>query len=94
MSKHEQMEALLRDALRETGHTITVSTAELAAYTLQTATKLTAAIGQPGFDEAVRAARDAVAMFAGLSAAREADRADQRLFGILTGALVTAISAV
>ena len=60
----------------------------LANYTVQQAALLATSVGQPGFDEAVVAARNAVALYAGIAAVREADALDQRILGIVQTALV------
>jgi hypothetical protein len=89
----ENMRRLLDEAIRETGRTLQQSATDVAAYAASRAAHLATIAGQPGFEEALRAERNAVAMFAGLSATAEADRADQRIVGIIHGALAIAAGA-
>jgi len=87
----------LRDALdvaaRETGRSLRKTSTEVAIYTAQRAAHLATIVGQNGHAEAVIAERDAVCLFAGISAVREADAADQRVVGIIHAALALGIAA-
>lgn len=87
----------LRDAieasLRETGGSLKRTSAEVATYTAQRAAHLATIVGQAGHAEAVIAERDAVCLFAGIAATREADAADQRVVGLIHGALALGLGA-
>ena len=87
--KHE-LEALLTDAIAETGASLQQGAAELAAYAAERAAHLATLVDDPGFQEAVRAERDAVALKAGITAVQQADAADARIVGVIQGALALA----
>ena len=87
MSTKEEFKALFEEALAETKADLRVDLEELSAYASQRLEHLATLVGQPGYDQAVRAERDAVLLRAGIRATREADAADQRLIGILQGAM-------
>lgn len=63
-------------------------------YVAQTMLELAAAVNEPGFDEAVIAARDSVALHAGIAAADEGDVTDAELRGLLSGGLAIAARAL
>lgn len=84
---------LLDQAIKETGVTLTVSADQLSAYIAERAAVLAGSAGLVGFELAVSAERDNVALFAGLSAHREAKAADQRIIGLIQGALSIAAQA-
>jgi hypothetical protein len=79
-------------AIRETGAMLHKSSADVAVYAAQRAAHLATIVGQAGFDEAVVAERDAVILFAGLSAVRNADAADERIVGLIHGALAIGLA--
>lgn len=66
------MRAALQAAAAETGHAVHDS---VAVYAAARAAHLAGIVGQPGFDEAVAAERDAVALYAGVYATDAAGRA-------------------
>lgn len=78
---------LIEDAVADTGATLEKSASEVAHYAAERADHLSSIVGEPGFDEAVKAERDNVALFAAMSAVENADAADARLKGMLQGAL-------
>ncbi len=49
--------------------------------------RLAQAVDQPGFEEAVEAARDVVALELGINAVNTADAADLQMLGVISGAL-------
>jgi hypothetical protein len=55
---------------------------------------LSAAVDEPGFEENLIAARDSIALGAGIAATEEADAVDAELVGILTGGLSLAARAL
>jgi len=89
----QSFQRVLQDALRETGMQLKQSAVDVAVYAAGRAAHLTTIVGQPGFDEALRAERDNVVLFAGVSAVRTADAADQRIVGLIWGALAIAAAA-
>jgi hypothetical protein len=64
--------------------------AELAEYASERALSLSVAVGQPGYDEALTAARDSVALKAGVMVVEDADSVDMHLLGLIAGALAFA----
>lgn len=90
----EDIRTLLDDAVSETDRSLAQSTANVAGYAAERAAHLERAVGQPGFAEAVRAERDAVALYAGLAAVGEADAVDDHLLGIVQGALALGARAL
>lgn len=86
MSKH--IDDLFHQALKDTGVRVQATAAGVAAYAAEQASLLASCVGLPGFDEAVKAAADNVALFAGIRAAKEGDAADARARGLLTGLLL------
>jgi hypothetical protein len=94
MDTRTQFETLLKDAIKETGVTMTQSAKEVAQYMHDRALHLSSIVDQPGFDQALRAERNSVAMRAGLKLADNAEAADQRIIGIIQGALGIAAGAL
>ena len=89
----DQFSAALDTALKETGLQLQKSAHEVATYASLRSVHLAGAVGQKGFQEAVVAERDAVALYAGIQAVNNADAADNRLLGLIHGALAMAVSA-
>ena len=83
MTPTKALEQQLFAAITETGVNLQKSAAEVAAYAAERALHLSTIVGQLGYDEAVIAERDAVALFAGVSAAVTADAADNRIVGLI-----------
>lgn len=83
----EDLKALFQDAIEETGVSLQVGAAELAAYAAERSAHLATLVSDPGFQLAVRAERDAVALRAGITAVQQADAADARIVGVIQGAL-------
>jgi hypothetical protein len=97
----DQFSAALDTALKETGLQLQKSAHEVATYAALRSVHLAGAVGQKGFQEAVVAERDAVALYAGIQLVAAADAADDitlsrarnRLVGLIHGALAMAVSA-
>ncbi len=87
MSKGDTLKSMLDQFVKETGATAKRSTADIATFTVQRSAHLTAGVGQPGFEEAVKAEYDNVKLFSGISLTHNADAGDARFFGLITGAL-------
>lgn len=81
---------LLEAAAKETGLELVKTAAEVTAYAAQRALHLASIVGESGYDEALTAEADSVALFAGIHAVKAADAADARLLGIIQGALMAA----
>jgi len=78
---------MLKNAATETGKDLGTSVAELEQYTQKRLQILAGAVGQNGFDQAVKAETHNVKMEAGLELTENADTADARLLGIISGGL-------
>lgn len=81
---------LLQDAATETGATLQANLEDLATFAEQRTEHLKTMTADPHFPMAVRAERDAVALRAGINASRQGSAADQRLLGLIQGALAFA----
>lgn len=86
------MLALLKDVIDESGLELVSGGAdEIAQYTSDRAAHLSLIVGQPGFEEAVRAERDNVMLMAASTIVRRGDAADallrERLLGLVQGGL-------
>lgn len=79
----KRMRADLEAMLKESGASLKVSAASIAAYTAERASTLALSIGQPGFSQALKAEKQNVLMFAALQAVDEADEADRRVQVVL-----------
>ncbi len=81
------VQAMLMDAASEFGKTFQADTSKVATYTVARAAVLAQAVGKVGFERAVRAERDNVALMLGIQAVKNGDDFDQRMLGIITGVL-------
>lgn len=88
------LQGALEQALRDTGVSLQKSAADVAVYASQRAEHLATIAGQPGFDRALIAERDAVRIYAGRSSVREGDAADHRIHGIIEGGLAVLVGAL
>lgn len=88
------LEHLLETAVRETGVELTQGSKEVATYAAQRAVFLAGLVGRPGYQQAVIAERDNVALFAGISGVNAADGAQQKLIGVIQGALALGARAL
>lgn len=77
----------LETALNELGAEMKGSAQVVAAYAAERAAFLSTLMGQPGYEEAVLAERDSVAIRAGIATAAQADAVEQRMLGVLQGIL-------
>ena len=78
---------LWEDALAETGRSFQTASADVAKYAAERAAVLAQAVREPGFEEAVRAERNALLHKLEIEAIDEADATDARLIGLLQGTL-------
>jgi len=81
-------EDLIRSTLEETGAELKISSDELVAYTIAQGARLSLASNEPGFDKALIATRNAIALKAGVSTTMVASAADSRLVGVISGVLL------
>jgi len=84
----------LSDAAREMGRDLTAGLAEVQEYAAQRTLYLSTIVGEPGYELALRAERDAVALRAGIVSVTYADAADQRMIGVIGGALAIGARAL
>jgi hypothetical protein len=83
----ESIKALLESAIAETGADLATSVDEVALYAAERTAVLAMHVGQPGFDLAVIAERDSVALMAAMNATGAANAVRQRILGVIQGAL-------
>lgn len=84
----------LEESIRQTGRDLGESSKELRAYAAEQMAQLSLGIGQPGYADALIAARDNLALKAAVSLADNADAADQRLVGTMQTVLTIGAMAV
>lgn len=89
-----QFEVLLSSLLEGTGQSLEQSGREVAAYAATRTAILATLVGQVGYEQAVIAERDAVALFAGLQVVSNADGLRDRILGAIQGALFMAAGAL
>lgn len=81
---------LINGVIDETGRTIGLSKDQLKIEAANQLGMLALAVGEPGYDRAVLASRDNMALSMGLAAVGEADAVDARILGVLQGGLFLA----
>lgn len=84
----------LTNAATRLGKSFQGNVDELRAYAAQRMLHLSTLIGQPGYQEALVAERDNVALKAGLLTVAAADAADAELLGLITGAIALGARAL
>lgn len=85
---------LLRQEAVAEGKSLAEDLQAVAAYAAEQMTKLTAAVGEAGYRDALIAVRDDVLLVAAGRAVDAADAFDARLQGIVQGALHMAVAAL
>lgn len=90
----DEIKSLLGDTFTEMGESLKASAQELAQYTAERVDHLATCVGQPGFEQAVIAERDNVALRAGIAAVEEGNAVDQRRLRIITRILQIAATAL
>jgi len=85
---------LLLDAGSTFGAQFAETPAELAQYMAERAEHLSRISGEPGFELAVEAEQDAIALRAGLIVSDSTRVVDQRIWGLIGGALRIAALAL
>lgn len=89
-----QFEQLLGQAAQEFANQFRVDAAAIAQDAAERTTHLSTLVGQPGFERAVVAERDNIALRAGIQAAQTGDAVDQRVLGLLQGGLQVGANAL
>lgn len=87
MNAIEEFMNSLKATLAETGRSLNTDLDVVRASAAEQLVNLSLAAGEPGYDMAVIAARDIVAMTAGLQAVSVADATDARIIGVIQGSL-------
>ncbi len=82
-----EFKAFLLQALKDQGLEFRDQGRALQTFAAQRAAHLAALVGQPGFEQAVRAEADSVALEAAKHAVRAGDATDARIAGIIQGVL-------
>lgn len=90
----EDFKKLIEETVRGSARDLKVGAAELAAYAAERAAHLTTLVGLKGFEAAVIAERDAVALRAGIETHRQAAEVDQRLLGVIHAGLLFGAKAL
>ena len=90
----DDFKALLSDAIKGTLQDGKLNLQEVVDYTAKRAAHLATLASQPGFDEAVKAEVNNVAMYAGIQAVEMGDATDARILGIIEGTLTFASKAL
>lgn len=94
METKDALRKLLDDSLAGLGTDIRKNRDELAEYMAARAAHLQAIQGEPGYDQAVMAERNNVALEAGLNAHAAAGAVDSRLLDVLLGGIQVAALAL
>jgi hypothetical protein len=84
----------LSGAVNRLGKSLEGSVDELRTYAAERMLHLSTLIGQKGYQEALLAERDNVALKAGILAVDAGDRADAELLGLITGAIAVGARAL
>lgn len=85
---------LLEDALGGLRRELKMDAQAMSLYIAERAAHLATLVGQKGFEQAVIAERDAVALKAAIEIGRTAAGIDQRLIGIIQSALLFGAKAL
>lgn len=96
MNTRAEFKALFDESLTRLGGNIKTTSDELSTYASAHADRLATILSnnEPGFDQAVIAARDAVALKAGLLAGATAGAIDREWLGLIAGGLRFAAAAL
>lgn len=96
MNTRAEFQAMFDEALTRLGNNISTSTDSLAVYASERADHLSSILtnNEPGFDKAVVAARDNVALKAGLAVGQAAGAVDREWIGLIAGGLRLAAAAL
>lgn len=94
MNIGEEFERILVDGARELGVSLGGSLADVRRFASERMLHLANIVDEPGYLEALRAERDKVALELALNVTDEADAADARLVGIISGALAIGARAL
>jgi hypothetical protein len=79
----QQIEAVLKDSLKEIGVTLERTPKHMAASLARGSARLALLVDQPGFDHAAIAVRDVIALESGLEAVNAADEVRGKVLGMI-----------
>lgn len=85
---NDELKQLLENAINETGADLHTGSQQLVALMAQRAAELSVLVGMPGYEQAAVAARDEIALAAGLELVGQADRASSRVLSVVQGGLM------
>lgn len=94
MDTAANFESMLKDAVAETGVRLKETPRVLALYMAERSLHLSAISTEPGFEQAVRAERNNVALRAGIETHAQASAIDFQILGMIQGALRMAAAAL
>jgi len=83
----KNIEAVLGQAAKSFGADLGETPGSLAVVMAQYSAELALLVGKPGYQVALHAYRDAIGLRAGLQAHRAAQKADQRMLGVIQALL-------
>lgn len=83
----EEIKAILLSAGKDLSDEARDRAGSVAAYAQERAAHLATLVGQPGFEEALKAERDNVALRAGLDLSEQAKSTDAKTIGVIHGLL-------
>lgn len=90
----QEFELLLVTSAQRLGKSLGANLNEVREYASVRMQHLSTILGEPGYEEALIAERDSVAMMAGLHAVNAGDSADAEIRGIIAGALAIGAKAL
>lgn len=94
MNVKDELLNLIKDGAEEVGRDLGDDLEAVAVYAEQRSAHLATITAEPGFERAVRAERDSVALKAGINVTDTATTADQRLVGLIHGGIRIAAMAI
>lgn len=90
----KELQQLLEGAAERLGRDLQNSGTDVRNYIAERMLHLSSIVGQAGYDEALIAERDNVALFVGLEVVDAADAADRELLGLIGGGLAIGARAI
>ncbi len=90
----DEIKNLLETAIEDTGADLATGSREIVAMMTQRAAELSGIVGLPGYDQAAVAARDEIALVAGIELVEQADKATERVLSIVQGGLMLIAGAL
>lgn len=85
---------MLETSFANFGQSLAQGTDAIRNYAAERMLFLSTIIGQPGYQEALIAERDSIALFTGLTAVSTGDAADREIIGMIGGALAIGARAL